>query len=468
MVEGAAMIETLRAIPLFAGLAEEDLRWVAARVTEETREAHAVVFAEGAPAAALWIIVEGEARLTKRVGTDETRLADRGAGGFTGEIPLLMGTPYVATMRTTRPSRLLRLAAGDFRELLVRYPSTLTLVVHAMAERVGIMESLAQQREKLAALGTMAAGLAHEMNNPAAAASSAAARLRKISIDLHGHSLALAKLLDDNQLDHLADLGREVVDKLRAAPALGTLEQSDREDELATWLDEHDVEDSWELTPALVSAGLDTAWLDALAVQFADDDQLDLVVPWLTTVLDEAELIATIDTGTARVSALVAAVKSYSYMDQAPLQDVDLHEGLENTLTILGYKLKKGVTVTRAYDRSLPRIRAYGSELNQVWTNLIDNAVDAMGSTGQLTVRTARDGDDALVEIADDGPGIPPDALPRIFEPFFTTKGVGKGTGLGLDISYRIVVARHHGDIAVHSEPGNTRFEVRIPLEARC
>jgi len=287
-------------------------------------------------------------------------------------------------------------------------------------------------------------------------------------MDLHGHSLALAKLLDDNQLDHLADLGREVVDKLRAAPALGTLEQSDREDELATWLDEHDVEDSWELAPALVSAGLDTAWLDALAIQFSDDDQLDLVVPWLTTVLDEAELIATIDTGTARVSALVAAVKSYSYMDQAPLQDVDLHEGLENTLTILGYKLKKGVTVTRAYDRSLPRIRAYGSELNQVWTNLIDNAVDAMGGTGQLTVRTARDGDDALVEIADDGPGIPPDVLPRIFEPFFTTKGVGKGTGLGLDIAYRIVVARHHGDIAVHSEPGNTRFEVRIPLEARC
>jgi len=178
-------------------------------------------------------------------------------------------------------------------------------------------------------------------------------------------------------------------------------------------------------------------------------------------------LLDAIDTGSARVSGLVTAVKSYSYMDQAPLQDIDLHEGLESTLTMLGYKLRAGVTVSRDYDRSLPRICAYGSEINQVWTNLIDNAVDAMGGTGRLTVRTARDDDYALVEIGDDGPGIPPEIQARIFEPFFTTKGVGQGTGLGLDISYRIIVAHHHGDIAVQSTPSNTRFAVRIPLEAR-
>jgi signal transduction histidine kinase len=328
------------------------------------------------------------------------------------------------------------------------------------------MEAIVQQREKLAALGTMAAGLAHEMNNPASAARRAAERLRETSGDLRARSLALGKLLDDAQLDHLAGLGRDIVDKAGSAPALDTLQQSDREDELGTWLDDHDIEDGWNLAPTLVTAGLDTAWLDTLA-DAVPAAALGDVISWLAALLDERELLATIEAGTARVSALVAAVKSYSYMDQGPLQDVDLHEGLENTLTMLGYKLKRGVTVTRVYDRSLPRICAYGSELNQVWTNLIDNAIDAMGGQGQLSVRTARDGKYALVEIADNGPGIPADVLPHIFEPFYTTKGVGQGTGLGLDIAYRIVVTHHHGAIAVHSAPGSTRFEVRIPLELR-
>ncbi len=463
----STLIDTLCGTPLFAGLPDEGLRLLAARVTDESRGAHEVIFAEGDPADALWVIVEGEVRLTKRVGSDDTLLTDRGAGGFVGEIPLLLGSPYVATMRTLAPSRLLRLEAADFRALLVRYPSALSIVLQAMAERVGAMESMVQQREKLAALGTMAAGLAHEMNNPAAAARRAAERLRETSGGLRARSLALGKLLDGAQLDRLADLGREVVERARTAAPLGTLEQSDRDDALGAWLDEHDVEEGWELAPTLAAGGLDTAWLDGLASLFPAD-ALNPVISWLAGALDESELLDTINTGSARVSGLVAAVKSYSYMDQAPLQDVDLHEGLESTLTMLGYKLKGGVTVSRDYDRSLPRVRAYGSELNQVWTNLIDNAADAMGGTGRLTVRTARDDDYALVEIGDDGPGIPPEALPRIFEPFFTTKGVGKGTGLGLDISYRIIVAHHHGDIAVQSTPGNTRFAVRIPLEARC
>ena len=460
-------IDTLRAIPLFAGLSDEGLRWVAAHVRKESRGAHEVVFAEGSPADALWVVVEGEVRLTKRVGSDDTLLTDRGAGGFAGEIPLLLGSPYLATMRTLAHSHLLRLDADDFREMLVRFPSTLSIVLQVMAERVGAMESIVREREKLAALGTMAAGLAHEMNNPAAAVRRAAERLRETSTRLRERSLALGTLLNDDQLDRLADLTCEILDRAGAAPALDTLEQCDREGELGMWMDDHSVEDGWDLAPMFVAAGLDTAWLDGLADLFPSDT-LDRIIPWLAAVLDEAELLATIDRGSVRVSSLVAAVKSYSYMDQAPLQDVDLHEGLDNTLTILGYKLKKGVTVTRDYDRSLPRVCAYGSELNQVWTNLIDNAVDAMAGNGRLKVHTAREDDYALVEIGDDGPGIPADVLPRIFEPFFTTKGVGQGTGLGLDISYRIIVARHHGDIAVHSAPGDTLFQVRIPLEARC
>jgi signal transduction histidine kinase len=460
-------IDTLRAIPLFAGLSDDGLRWVAAHATEESHGAHEVVFAEGAPADALWVIVEGEVRLTKRVGSDETLLTDRGAGGFVGEIPLLLGSPYLATMRTTAPSHLLRLDADTFREMLIRFPSALSIALQAMAERVGAMESIVQEREKLAALGTMAAGLAHEMNNPAAAARRAAERLRETSTGLREHSLALGKLLDAAQLDCLDGLAHEVVEKAGAAPALDTLAQSDREDELGTWLDDHSIEDGWDLASPFVVAGLDTAWLDGLADRFPTNT-LDPIIRWLAAVLDESDLLATIDTGLTRVSGLVAAVKSYSYMDQAPSQEVDLHDGLDDTLTMLGYKLKKGITVDRDYDRSLPRICAFGSELNQVWTNVIDNAVDAMGGNGRLMLRTARDDDYALVEISDDGPGIPPDVLPRIFEPFFTTKGVGQGTGLGLDISYRIIVTRHHGDIAVHSMPGDTRVQVRIPLEVRC
>ncbi len=463
----SALREALCGIPLFAALSEEQLRWVLDHASEETREAGDVVFAEGEGATAFWILLEGELRITKRVGADETVLASHGPGAFTGEIPLLAGTPYIATARATGRSRLLRISDADFRALLARYPPLLTAVVRTMAERIDATESLVRQREKLAALGTMAAGLAHEMNNPASAARSAAGRLRATSADLHARALALGKSLDGGQLDRLVTLRQEVVARAKNAPPLDTLERSDREDELAAWLEDHGVEEGWELAPTLVSAALDTTWLGALAGEFPDG-VLGEVLSWLGAVVDESELLAAVDAGTARVSTLVAAVKSYSYMDQAPLQDVDLHEGLENTLTILGYKLKKGVTVTRSYDRALPRLCAYGSELNQVWTNLIDNAVDAMDGKGRLSLRTARDGDDALVEIADDGPGIPPEALPRIFEPFFTTKGVGKGTGLGLDISYRIVVAHHHGDIAVQSEPGDTRFQVRIPLETRC
>jgi signal transduction histidine kinase len=248
-----------------------------------------------------------------------------------------------------------------------------------------------------------------------------------------------------------------------AAETLDPLSRSDREDDIAAWLDDHGVPDSYDVAGTLVDAGLDAAWLEGLA-QRVPAGALRPVVRSITATATASTLIDQIERGTTRICELVAAVKSYSYRDQAPLLEVDLHEGLESTLTMLGHKLRAGVTIARAYDRALPRVCTYGSDLNQVWTNLIDNAVDAMDGKGELRIVTRRDGDDAVVEIGDTGRGIPPELQPRIFEPFFTTKDVGQGSGLGLDIAYRIVVAQHHGDIAVRSARGDTVFTVRLPI----
>lgn len=320
------------------------------------------------------------------------------------------------------------------------------------------------KNEKLIALGTLAAGLAHEMNNPAAAARRAAGqlhetfqRLSSLALKLNQHQMTIA------QLAFVADLLSQATERATTASQLDPLTHSDREDSVTAWLETHGVADGWKLAPILVGAGLDTEWLDTVVDRVAADSLGD-VLSWISAMLTGVELLNEIEQSTARISQLVRAIKNYSYMDRASLQEIDVHEGLESTLTILGYKLKGGVVVTREYDRSLPRISAYGSELNQVWTNLIDNAIDAMGGRGQIWVRTSRENDHVLVEIADNGPGIPPDIQPHIFEPFFTTKGVGVGTGLGLDISYRVVVGKHHGDIRVFSKPGDTHFQVRLPI----
>jgi signal transduction histidine kinase len=328
------------------------------------------------------------------------------------------------------------------------------------------------QRERLLALGSLSAGLTHELNNPASAAVRATASLRERVAGMR-HKLALiaAHPKDPASLAALVRLQEEAAARVAKAPVLGPLETSDREDTITDWLDEQGIANGWDLAAVFTQAGLDTAWLDQVSATMADISSdpavLDSSLRWIGYTVETELLMNEIDDSVTRISTLVGAAKQYSQLDRAPYQVVDVHDLLESTLLMLSGKIGDGITVVRDYDRSLPRISAYPSELNQVWTNLIDNAVSAMDGTGTLTVRTARDGDQLLVEFGDTGPGIPAEIQNRIFEPFFTTKPVGQGTGLGLDISWRIVVTRHHGDLRVQSEPEDTRFQVRLPLTAQ-
>jgi len=457
------MLDALRQVPLFARLSNEQLQWIADHSGEVRVNAGDLLFAEGSLAEQFYVLLEGELQITKRIGGLETVLVTHQAGAFTGEIPLLTGTPYIASARVLRASHLLSIGAATFQQMLVICSPIASTLLPAIAGRMQTMELLLQQREKLAALGKLSAGLAHELNNPAAAGRRAAAQLRETLQVSQSSALKLNHSLTLTQLEWLAEVERTAREQAAHSAPLDALTQSDREETLTTWLDEHEVADGWKLAATFVWAGLDTHHLDEI-VEHVETDAMSTVLTWLEATLATIGLLDEIEQSTGRISELVKAIKEYTFMDQVPQQEVDVHAGLENTLTILGYKLKSGVGVLRDYDRSLPTICAYGSALNQVWTNLIDNAIDAMGGQGQLSIRTSREGAYVQVEIADTGPGIPSEIRSRIFEPFFTTKGVGEGSGLGLDIVYRIVVGRHHGDISVSSTPGDTRFQMRLPI----
>jgi signal transduction histidine kinase len=324
------------------------------------------------------------------------------------------------------------------------------------------------QRERLLALGSLSAGLTHELNNPAAAAVRATAALReRVAGMRHKLGMIASGKWDKTTLVTLIRLQEEAAEKVPKAQALSPLEASDREDAIADWLEGHGCHDGWQLAPTFVAAGLDTEWLDHVEAAVDDPDTLGSALRWLNYTVETELLMNEIEDSTTRVSTLVGAAKQYSQLDRAPYQVIDVHELLDSTLLMLSGKFPPGITVVKDYDRSLPRIPAYAGELNQVWTNLIDNAVSAMGSSGTLTVRTGRDREFVFVEFGDTGPGVPAEIRERIFEPFFTTKPVGEGTGLGLDITWRIVVNKHHGDIVLESVPGDTRFRVRLPVTPR-
>ncbi len=453
-------IDALRQVPLFAELADEQLQWLAEQGTEVWLQPGEIHRAQGDPAEHIFIMLEGSIRVTEKVGEQELVLATYGPKTLFGELPILMGmTEFWATGRALSNCHIFELGKDTFWQMLGKIPTVATAILRTMAERVQELQSMSQQREKLIELGTLAAGLAHELNNPAAAVGQGALHLEEIFQELPSLALKLNQQMTREQRLFLAELLAQAI-RATTSSQLDPLTQSDREDEVIAWLKAHNVADG-RIAHTLVQAGLDTRSL-ATVREHTPTDSLGDVLLWLEASLKGIGLLSEIEQSSARISELVKAIKEYSYMDQAPLQEVDVHEGLENTLIIL--RLKEGVVVTREYDRSLPRIMAYGSELNQVWTNLIDNAIDAIGGQGKIWIRTKREHDQVLVEIADNGTGITPEIQGRIFEPFFTTKGVGEGTGLGLVTSYRTIMGKHQGDIQVFSQPGDTRFQVRLPI----
>jgi signal transduction histidine kinase len=379
-------------------------------------------------------------------------------------LPFSRMKEFTVTGRAVTDVRLLRFPVRLFPEMMQRMPVLVERLVGIMSDRVREATTLDQQQDKLIALGKLSAGLAHELNNPAAGATRAANDLIETLKELRAADMRLCSHdLTASQQESIDAFERKAIDHTATAKQLNSLDQSDREDEVSEWLEAHDIAEPWKLSGNLVEAGMDSAALEQLLGEIPSTATVD-VLARVNCQLAAAKLAAEIKTATARISELVGAIKEYSYMDQASVQEVDIHKALDNTLLILKYKLKKkDIKVTRDYAELLPLIKAYGSELNQVWTNLIVNAVDAMSQGGTLKVRTKREPTDIMVEIRDNGAGIPASARTRIFEPFFTTKPVGEGTGLGLDTVARIV-RKHRGNVRFESKPGDTCFQVRLPI----
>jgi signal transduction histidine kinase len=465
-------LEELRRSSLFDGLTDEQLRCLIEEGSEVRVSRGELYAREGEPIEHLYVVLEGELRITKLVDGREMVINNYTPGVFFGEVPLLAGTPFLASGRALEDSRLFAIPEKVFRWMLTAYPTFSHTVLETMAQRVQGLQSIAQERERLNSLGTLAAGLAHELNNPAAASLRAAGRLRECFEHLRKTGMKISRSAASGGLgpEQLNDLDRIVVGALGSTDGvpddLSPLEAADREENLARWLEDRSVKDAWDMASTLAQASLEVPDLE-LVVGVVGRDCLDGALKYLEAVLAVAGLVEEVEASTTRVSALVETMKAYSHMDQAPLQEVQINEDLDNTVEILAFELEE-VEVVREYDDDLPRITAYGGELNQVWTALIDNALDAIkGEVDEprITLRTACEGDRVLVEVADNGPGVPEELQARVFEPYFTTKGVGAGSGLGLDVTYRIVVGRHGGDIRVLSRPGDTRFQVRLPLE---
>ena len=459
-------ITELRALSIFDGLDDAQLAELAARSVIERPDAGETLFVEGTPADSWWVLLDGRASLSRRVGNEESTMGTMAtpgqwAGGFAAWDDERGN--YLATARTEAPCRILRLPSAELRALSeLWFPFGLHFI-NGLVKTVRNIEATARERESLVALGTLSAGLAHELNNPAAAATRAVDSLRQTS-DQRLESLAAMAAADmtAEQFTAMNQLRRRITD---VDGGLEGMALADREDELGDWLEERGVARGWELAPGLAAAGADVAWCEELA-EAVHPGSLAAAVEWVVASVTMNLLLDEVKEATRRISTLVSAVKSYSQMDRASLQPCDLAEGIDSTLTILGHKLGTTVSVERRYAGDLPRVEARAGELNQVWTNLVDNAIDAMDGHGTLTVSAGPDPDApgwVRVEFADTGSGMTPEVAAHAFEPFYTTKEVGKGTGLGLDISRRIVVERHSGEIGISSDERGTQVYVRLP-----
>ncbi len=456
--------QELRGIALFDGLNDEQLAELIAVGEERSFASGDELFREERPAAAWWVLLEGTITLVRKVGSEETALgllssSGQWAGGFQAWDEHGV---YFATGRAEGPGRVFCVPAPALRNRADAWFPFGVHFIKGLVNTVRGIEATARQREALVALGTLAAGLAHEINNPAAAAARAADALEDTSNSLLSALSRMSQApISAAQFVALDTLRRQI--EPPSSAELDSLDVADREEALSDWLVDHDVERDWLISPPLAVAGVDVAWCEQVA-EVLGAGPLEAGLEWIASSLSMAGLLSEVKESTKRISELVAAVRSYSQLDRSSVQMTDVHEGLESTLVMLGHKLQGGVTVVRDYGADVPLIEAMAGELNQVWTNLIDNAVDAMNGTGSISLSTRLDElGQVVVEVADTGPGVPKEVQAHAFEPFYTTKDVGKGTGLGLDISRRIVVDRHAGEIEMDSTPGNTVLRVRLP-----
>lgn len=457
-------LQDLRKSPIFQGLSDEELKQLMDMAEPVSLRAGDLLIRQGEAGDAAYVLLQGDFEVQKQSGQSLIKIDVRNPGDVVGEMALLSRTPRSASIVAKTDGEALRIPQEAFEKLLRSSTTATMAILHWVMARLTQNESLLHQQEKMAALGTMSAGLAHELNNPAAAAQRSASQLRETQTKWLSLTHQIERLaLQEQQTDWLDDFIEETSRRFEVPLKLDTLEKIDLVDQLQTWLEGSGIESSWELAPGLVNFGWNGEALEKLRSNLSSA-LFSLSVQWLGTGCLMMGLLSEVLHTTERISQIVRAVKSYTYLDQAPLLEVDVHEGLESTLVIMQHKIKKGVTVKRDYGPDLPRIEAYASELNQVWTNIIDNAVDAMNGKGEIKIKTYEEDQRVIVEIADNGPGIPQEIQPRIFEPFFTTKAPGQGTGLGLHISHDIIVNRHHGQLLVESKPGETTFKIILPI----
>ncbi|WP_406263858.1 ATP-binding protein [Streptomyces sp. NBC_00191] len=459
----------LQTLFLFEALDDKQLAWLSERGRVEVRQGGTPVYSQGEPATCFFVLLSGTVAVVRRLHGDDIEFGRTDqVGVYSGATQAYLGDRvdqvYPNTLKAITDVELFVLPAEEFAHAIrTWFPMALHLL-EGLFFGTRASNTIIGERERLEALGSLTAGLTHELNNPAAAAVRATDTLRdRVTKMRHKLALIADGRVDGTRLHHLVEMQDEAVKRAYNAPKLSAIEAADAEDEVTDWLEGHDIDRSWDIAPVLVAGGIDPAWLSAATDSLGDENR-QAAVGWLMYTIDTELLMGEIEDAVSRISGLVEAARQYSQLDRAAQQPVDVHELLDATLVMLQAKIPPGVRVVKEYDHDLPAVPAYGAELNQVWTNLIDNALGAMNGGGTLTIATWRDGEHLFVEVRDTGPGIPADIRPRIFEPFFTTKPVGEGTGLGLDISYRIVVNKHHGDIRVDSRPGDTRFRVCLPI----
>ena len=456
MVEKAELLR----VPVFADLPDDQISWFISQSQEMNLKAGEVYSRQGDPADAMFVILEGQLQGRGEL-SGETFTFTLEAGNVTGVLPFSRMKQFTVSQRAQTDARALRFPASLFPDLIQKMPELTKRLVGLMSDRIREVTRLEQQQDRLASLGKLSAGLAHELNNPASAAKRATSQLRDVLKKIKSASLELGRRdLTSAQKAEIEKLEALFTQKDVVPPDALTI--SDLEDQIDSLLRSHGQNDLWQLAADLARQNIKPEVLESLFASL-DADTARAALVRIAASVEVASLLHEIESSTSRISDLVRAIKEYTYMDQSAIQNVDVVKSLETTLTILNHKLKQGVSVQRDYQRVPLLVNSFGSELNQVWTNIIDNAIDAMRGRGELRVRTYRDDGCVVVEIGDNGPGISPEVEPHIFEPFFTTKGVGEGTGLGLDTVKRIV-RKHRGNIQVDSKPGDTRFQVWLPL----